>query len=39
MILKTVVINRAYTYPLSVRSTNTGGTKHQIFSGIDALKM
>jgi len=33
-----VVLNRGYTYPLGVRSTETRGTNHQIFSRIHALK-
>jgi len=33
-----VVLNRGYTYPLGVRSTETRGTNHHIFSGIHALK-
>ena len=35
---KAAVLNRGYTYPLGVRSTETRGTNHQIFSGIHALK-
>jgi len=33
-----VVLNRGYTYPLEVRSTETRGTNHQIFSGLHTLK-
>jgi len=35
----TVVLNRGYTYPLGVRSTETRGTNHQIFFGIHAPKI
>ena len=35
---RSVVLNRGYTYPLGVWSTETRGTNHQIVSGIHALK-
>jgi len=38
-LFKTVVLNRVYTYPLGVRSTKTGGKKHQIFYGMHTLKI
>lgn len=35
--VKTEALHRWYTYRLGVRSINAGGTKHQIFSEINAI--